>query len=88
MPGFPGSTWEADPTPLPPLEAAWREFPTGVRHTFTHFHLDLTILTALVPDSAVPMRGAFVPRRDFRPAALPTVMRKVYDLVSRPVPGD
>jgi A/G-specific adenine glycosylase len=88
MPGFPGSPWEADPAPEPPLDAAWRAFPAGVRHTFTHFHLELRVLTARVPDDAVPARGAFVPRADFRPSALPTVMRKVYDLVSRPVPGD
>jgi A/G-specific adenine glycosylase len=84
MLGFPGSAWGDDPDPAPPFEAAWQVWPAGVRHTFTHFHLDLTICVAEVPEGILPATGAFVPRPDFRPAALPTVMRKVHDLVSRP----
>jgi A/G-specific adenine glycosylase len=52
-----------------------------VRHTFTHFHLKLRVKTALVPLDRTQTRGEFVQAADFAPAALPTVMRKVFDLV-------
>jgi len=35
---------------------------------------------AHVPDGIEPERGHFVLAHDFRPSALPTVMRKAYDL--------
>lgn len=73
MIGFPGSDWSASPTPQPPLTAEWHEAPAQVRHTFTHFHLQLRVMVAQAdgPD--------FIPRDSFAPAALPTVMRKVWD---------
>ncbi|HEY0276152.1 MAG TPA: A/G-specific adenine glycosylase [Paenirhodobacter sp.] len=73
MTGFPGSAWGADPTPCPPVAADWHEAPVVVRHTFTHFHLTLRVFVAKVNGAG------FTPRADFRPAALPTVMRKVWD---------
>ena len=45
-------------------------------------------MTADVAVQDVPDRGQFVPASRFRPADLPTVMRKVYDLAAatqRPV---
>lgn len=75
MAGFPTSGWDGTALPAP-LRAEWREA-GEVRHTFTHFHLILTVLTAT--SAASPDRGAFVTR--FRPASLPTVMRKAWDLV-------
>lgn len=72
MTGFPGSDWGAAPASCPPLAANWVEAPL-VRHTFTHFHLRLRVFAA---EAEGP---AFTPRADFRPAALPTVMRKVWD---------
>lgn len=80
MPGWPGSDWGAAPAPAPPVVADWRALDDEVRHTFTHFHLRLRIETALVEPGARPARGAFVPAHQFRPSALPTVMRKVFDL--------
>ncbi|NOX74013.1 MAG: A/G-specific adenine glycosylase [Alphaproteobacteria bacterium] len=83
MMGWPGSDWGAHPEPAPPIEAEW-QMPTGeVRHTFTHFHLILTIKVALVPLETVPARGQFVPSQHFHPGDLPTVMRKAYDLATR-----
>ena len=79
MPGFPGTDWAEAPDPAPPIAAHWRPAPVGVRHTFTHFHLHLAVHLAKVGATAAPARGAFVPAADFRPAALPTLMRKVWD---------
>jgi A/G-specific adenine glycosylase len=78
MLGFPGDGWDGAGGPAP-LEAEWVRL-GEVRHTFTHFHLILQILVAEVTEDAVPLRGLFRPRADFRPADLPTVMRKAHDL--------
>ena len=59
-----------------------------VRHTFTHFHLRLSVMTARLPLDAAPDRGHFRPRAEFRPADLPTVMRKVHDLASAAMADD
>ncbi len=81
MLGWPGSDWsEEAPAPAPPLEADWQVAGEEARHTFTHFHLRLTIMVAHVPMDAAPARGTFAPLAEFQPAQLPTVMRKVYDL--------
>ncbi len=84
MLGWPGSDWsEAAPEAAPPVPADWRELPSEVRHTFTHFHLLLRVRTAILPQDANPDRGEFVPAGQFRPGDLPTVMRKVHDVASR-----
>lgn len=83
MLGWPCSDWSVDtraPSSDPPLAAEWTELDGEVRHTFTHFHLRLRIMTAEVEKDARPARGDFVPRAAFRPADLPTLMRKVFDL--------
>lgn len=71
--GFPDSDWTEDPAPRPPLSADWRAAPAAVRHTFTHFHLELTVMTARASGPG------FTPREAFRPGDLPTLMRKVWD---------
>lgn len=84
MLGWPGSDWidiaEARPNGTPPIDADWRDIEGDVRHTFTHFHLILTILYADVPSHTA---GTFVAKSDFRPSDLPTVMRKAYDLAAK-----
>lgn len=81
MLGWPCSDWTVGtPAPLPPLAADWRLLDGAVRHTFTHFHLLLTVHVAEVAPGANPERGTFLARRDYRPADLPTVMRKVHDV--------
>ena len=79
MLGWPGSDWNEAPQPAPPLDADWHDLGVEARHTFTHFHLRLQIMTATVSDST-QARGHFMPATDFRPSDLPTVMRKVFDL--------
>jgi len=81
MLGWPGSAWGDAPVPAPPLAAAWARL-GEVRHTFTHFHLRLTVWTALLPADAVPERGQFHTNAAFDPQTLPTLMRKVFHLAS------
>ena len=84
MLGWPGSEWgEAPPVEDPPIRAEWRALEGEARHTFTHFHLRLSVRTALVPMDRAPQRGAFVPAEAFDPAHLPTVMRKAFYLAAR-----
>ena len=77
MLGWPGSDWSEAPTPSPPLDADWQVLPGVVRHTFTHFHLELCVAFAQLALPVAPPTGRFV--EGFSPAALPTVMRKVWD---------
>ena len=79
MLGWPGSDWrEIAPTDAPPILADWCDVGAEVRHTFTHFHLRLSVKHADVGMDATPARGRFEPA--FRPGDLPTVMRKAFDL--------
>lgn len=78
MLGWPTTEWsETPPAPAPPLSAAWRDPKLELRHTFTHFHLRLSLRLASLPADTP---GPFVAAGTFRPADLPTVMRKAYDL--------
>ncbi len=79
MLGWPGSEWSEDaPVESPPVDAAWRDVGGEVRHTFTHFHLRLSLRVAELGSDVAPLRGHF--DIAFDPNALPTVMRKAYDL--------
>ncbi len=76
--GFPGAGWDGVPG-LAPLEADWLAL-GKVRHSFTHFHLDLEVNLARVPQSAAPLRGEFLGANLFSPQDLPTLMRKAHAL--------
>jgi len=84
MLGWPGSDWidASVPRPqgTPPMPADWQVLPGEVRHTFTHFHLMLTVRYATVTQDLLPDTGEFLPPDRFRPSDLPTVMRKAFDL--------
>ena len=81
MLGFPGSDWTEDtPACDPPASGDWRALPVQARHTFTHFHLQLTVMVADLPQAVNPMRGFLQPWPLFKADDLPTVMRKVWDL--------
>ena len=76
MLGLPGDSWDGAGGEAP-AAADWQEL-GEVRHTFTHFHLILRVLVGRVEGAA--QRGDWIGRADFRPADLPTVMRKAWDL--------
>lgn len=78
---FPSSGWDGSDLP-PPAAADWREIGL-VRHVFTHFALDLTVMGARL--TAPPRRGNLAPLDAFDPAALPGLMRKAWAL-ARPQP--
>lgn len=80
MLGWPTSDWSDAPADQPPFQADWQVWPGEVRHTFTHFHLILTIKTAPIPKAFAPDDLLLIPRTEFRPSDLPTVMRKAFDL--------
>lgn len=82
MLGWPGTEWSDSPSGEPPAPGAWEDIGVEVRHTFTHFHLRLSLRVCRIPTGTTPIRGRFVPQSEFRPANLPTVMRKAYDLAA------
>jgi A/G-specific adenine glycosylase len=57
---------------------SWHRVPGVVTHVFTHFPLELVVLRARVPKSAVAPKGMhWIDRESIASAALPSVMRKV-----------
>jgi A/G-specific adenine glycosylase len=57
---------------------AWRRIPGVVRHTFTHFPLELIVYTATLPASTqAPARTRWIALADIGAEALPSLMRKV-----------
>tara|TARA_R110000868_G_scaffold400956_3_gene675875 strand:+ start:45815 stop:46909 length:1095 start_codon:yes stop_codon:yes gene_type:complete len=81
MLGWPGSEWaEQVPPHAAPFDADWVTLPAQALHTFTHFHLRLTIQVAVAPQGTNPTTGSFLSGDMFRPSDLPTVMRKAFDL--------
>ena len=73
---FPSTGWDGSHHP-PPAPADWQEIGL-VRHVFTHFALDLTVMSARL--TAAPERGSLTPLGAFRPSALPGLMRKAWSL--------
>jgi A/G-specific adenine glycosylase len=79
MTEVPGSAWEATlPAMQPPVQAHWKKRPGIVAHTFTHFHLEVTVWVAdqievQPPDE--PYR--LIELSKVSGEALPTVMRKI-----------
>jgi A/G-specific adenine glycosylase len=64
------------PLAAPTLVAPWRLLPGLVRHTFTHFHLELTVAAGRT-GSGTLARGLWCPLDELGDQALPTLMRKV-----------
>jgi A/G-specific adenine glycosylase len=72
----PGSVWAEKPVAGgAPVEADWRELPGRVRHTFTHFHLELRVFLG----GCEAGEGIWAPLDRLGDLALPTVMRKVIE---------
>ena len=89
MLGFVGSDWaDAPPEVDPPVAGVWRALDTQALHTFTHFHLRLTVMVAELPQGSNPEAGFFQPAPLFKPKDLPTVMRKVWAIAQEALPPD
>jgi len=82
MSEVPGSAWSedfmvADGVGHAPFAGGWTPRPGVVRHTFTHFHLELTVYRATHPaDAPVPEEFWWSTPAELDGEALPTVMRK------------
>jgi A/G-specific adenine glycosylase len=98
MTEVPGSDWKHEFNAAAAAAAAprfsatqkWRRLPGAVRHTFTHFPLELTVFLAQLPRSArAPAGMRWAPLRALPEEALPSVMRKViaHALQERPQRG-
>lgn len=81
---IPGSEWRAIDTPdddmrnQSPIKADWAELPGTVGHTFTHFHLDVTILATRISQSETTnIDGVWTSIEGLADFALPTVMKKI-----------
>ncbi|MFZ5608322.1 MAG: A/G-specific adenine glycosylase [Pseudomonadota bacterium] len=80
MLALPSSPWESGldhkaALAHAPARAPWRAVPGEVRHVFTHFALDLTVVKArLAADLDIP--GAWTAREKLLCAGLPSVMQK------------
>ena len=80
MAELPGTEWteDAPPPPAPPISADWGHR-GEVRHTFTHFHLVLTVMRADVPMDAPGAGARWIPDDTLDSVALPTLMRKALE---------
>jgi A/G-specific adenine glycosylase len=81
---IPSTSWEAGPMPdteaaaaaAAPTRTGWRLLPGIVRHGFTHFDLEVSVLAGRV-GYAPPLNGRWVAIEALGDEALPTVMRKI-----------
>ena len=85
---IPSTAWTvegpAKPAAQAPLKARWKEVGGIVQHTFTHFHLELTVKRATkLIDGEVLQDGGYrwVAPGELDGEALPTLMRKIVALV-------
>jgi A/G-specific adenine glycosylase len=89
----PTSAWEVDYDPAgamldAPLEARWKRLPGAVRHTFTHFPLELTVFFAKVgAGTAAPEGMRWTARAALSEEAVPNAMRKVFAHALSPSPA-
>ena len=94
---FPSTCWRAEAWSVEeavrqqPLAGRWSPLPGVVRHTFTHFHLELTVLAGRVRDGPEPADGSWCAPGDLPLLALPTLMKKVARMAisagARPYPA-
>jgi len=72
-----GVAWDLDTAAAEaPLAAQWRLLPGLVRHTFTHFHLEMQVAVARTGSNPLA-RGIWCPLDRLGEQALPTIMRKL-----------
>lgn len=82
---FPSSPWQesaierTEAQRIAPADALWTLVDIAdIRHTFTHFHLDMKVLIGRVGGHP-PVDGVWVMPGDLDDYALPTLMKKVYE---------
>ncbi len=87
---IPSTPWEAKlPRNLAgPVDAEWTKLKIPVAHTFTHFHLRLSLWKTATAESSLPDGGGYrwVHKSDLAHEALPSLMRKVVAMASKTKP--
>ncbi|MEG3618841.1 A/G-specific adenine glycosylase [Magnetovibrio sp. PR-2] len=82
MMGFPGSPWQVEAlsehAAKTDVGTGWQSLDVLVTHTFTHFHLELKVMTSRACAKA---DGIWVKPEGFKDHALPSVMKKVAKAV-------
>ncbi|WP_119462244.1 A/G-specific adenine glycosylase [Rhodospirillaceae bacterium SYSU D60014] len=79
----PSTDWRSAPwtveeaTALAPVPASWVPLAGRVRHAFTHFNLELTLLAGRVAEAEDDGAGLWCPIDRLSEHALPTVMKKI-----------
>jgi A/G-specific adenine glycosylase len=72
---LPGTEWTEEQVALPDFAKNWQRKPKTVKHTFTHFHLELTVYQNKEEDS--PVKGFWVNLENLGQYPVPTVIKKV-----------
>ncbi|MET1414026.1 A/G-specific adenine glycosylase [Roseibium sp. HPY-6] len=90
MTEVPGTEWSETFDPAraagqAPFAGAWKKCTSEVKHTFTHFHLRLTVFRTDTEDAVLSKVGGawWSPTASLEDEALPTVMRKVVSAALR-----
>ena len=81
MLSLPSSAWGDSFRDDPPIDGDWEIKDAIVKHTFTHFDLNLKVMHVTVELEQTPKRGQFLNPDEFDPNNLPTVMRKVWQSI-------
>ena len=82
---IPSTPWSAKlPNEIePPVKASWKKLNAHVDHTFTHFHLELSVWKTVAKTAKLPDGDyVWVHSRDLGAEALPSLMRKVVALAA------
>jgi len=91
MLGLPSTDWReaewppAEARAAAPVATEWRPLPGIVRHTFTHFHLELAVWAGAANADAADADDRWVRAEDLDDLALPTLMRKAVALARRSI---
>lgn len=86
LPEFPSTSWQVDldiksALAAPPLEANWELKAGTVHHTFTHFHLTMSVAHARLRQPVNLVEGFWHPIESLKNIGLPTLMIKVMKLI-------
>lgn len=82
VPSLPWQSGRIKPTEAAmsaPIEIEWRQLKGRVGHTFTHFHLEVSVWTGVTQN---PADGIWLRPAEFGDHALPTLMRKIVEHVT------
>jgi A/G-specific adenine glycosylase len=83
MMGVPTTPWEDTPfsvekgAPLAPLPGQWHLLPGEIKHTFTHFHLRLQVMTLSLQEKGQASSFKWCAPEEMDQHALPTLMKKI-----------